>query len=350
MSQRILLTGANGFLGSHILSQLLEQGHFVRAIVRSQPKADQILHDFSAHASQLDFHLVPDMAIPGAFDEAVQSSPPFDIIIHTASPYLFSAVSKNTDLIDPPIRGTVELLKSARNFAPTVKRIVYTSSTAANINFFVPPVSSPKKIYTEEDWNPVTKQEALEMDSYTAYRGGKTFAEQEAWKFMETTPQPTFDLITICPPLIYGPLRHTVKSVRDLNESNLGFYNLFVNSKKDVPLPSVGFHVYVDVRDLAEAHILAAFSTNPAVSNQRFNISAADIPEQFICDMLRSNFPELEERTPLGQPGKDNLEEGIYGISNEKAGKLLGVKYRSKEETFVELARQLLELEKRNRA
>jgi len=348
MSQRVLLTGANGFLGSHILSQLLEQGHSVRAIVRSQSKADQILRDFSAHASQLDFHLVPDMTINGAFDEAVQSTPPFDLVIHTASPYLFSAVSKNSDLIDPPVKGTVNLLQSVKDHAPTVRRIVYTGSTAANINFFIPPVSTPRKIYTEEDWNPVTKQQALETDGYTAYRGGKTFAEQEAWKFLDT--KPNFDLVVLCPPLIYGPIRHTVKSVKDLNESNLGFYNSFVNSKKDAPLPSVGFHVYVDVRDLAAAHVLAAFSTDPAVANQRFNVSAADIPEQFICDMLRANIPELGERTPLGQPGKDNLEEGIYGISNEKAGRLLGVRYRSKEETFVELARQLLELEKREKA
>ena len=46
MSRRVLLTGANGFLGSHILSELLDNGFFVRGVVRSQSKADQIAKDF----------------------------------------------------------------------------------------------------------------------------------------------------------------------------------------------------------------------------------------------------------------------------------------------------------------
>lgn len=60
--------------------------------------------------------------------------------------------------------------------------------------------------------------------------------------------KPHFDVVTICPPMIYGPLAHTVKNVSDLNESTARIYNNFVNSKKNAALPPEGLYLYVDVR------------------------------------------------------------------------------------------------------
>jgi nucleoside-diphosphate-sugar epimerase len=88
MAQRVLLTGANGFVGSHVLEQLLARGASVRAVVRSESKAAQVLADFPTAGSKLDFGIVPDITTPGAFDEVVKSTPPFDTVIHTASPFL----------------------------------------------------------------------------------------------------------------------------------------------------------------------------------------------------------------------------------------------------------------------
>jgi hypothetical protein len=62
--------------------------------------------------------------------------------------------------------------------------------------------------------------------------------------------------------------------------------------------------------------------------------------------MLRSHFPELESRTPKGVPGGNPLPEGHYECSSEKAKRVLGLTFRGKEETFVDLGRQLLEIEK----
>ncbi len=89
MARRVLLTGANGFIGQHILALFLEAGHSVRSVVRSQAKVDQLAQTFSAFASssQPDFSIVPDITSPGAFDQALESDPPFDWVIHTASPF-----------------------------------------------------------------------------------------------------------------------------------------------------------------------------------------------------------------------------------------------------------------------
>jgi hypothetical protein len=65
---------------------------------------------------------------------------------------------------------------------------------------------------------------------------------------------------------------------------------------------------------------------------------------------LRKNIPELTERTPQGTPGKNYLGENAFECSSAKAEKVLGLTFRSKEETFVELAKQLLEIEKEEKA
>lgn len=94
--------------------------------------------------------------------------------------------------------------------------------------------------------------------------------------------------------------------------------------------------MYVDVRDLAIAHVKAV--TTPE-AGERIIVSSKSISSQGISDIFRSNFPELKERTPIGKPGTDSLPEGAYTISNEKAKKVLGLRFRGDEECFVELGR-----------
>jgi nucleoside-diphosphate-sugar epimerase len=102
------------------------------------------------------------------------------------------------------------------------------------------------------------------------------------------------------------------------------------------------------LQDLALAHILAA--TIPEASGKRFIICEGQVSSQEISDILRKNIPELEERTPIGIPGGNELDENAYTCSSELAEKVLGIKFTSKEETFVELARQLLEIEREEKA
>jgi nucleoside-diphosphate-sugar epimerase len=164
----------------------------------------------------------------------------------------------------------------------------------------------------------------------------------EGWDFLETE-NPQFDIVTLTPPMVYAPLRHSITSVSHLNESNLRIYNLFINSSKEAELPPNGMHVYTDVRDLAHAHILAA--TLPEASNQRFIICAGQISSQEISDILRDEVVELEERTPEGLKDGNKLDVNAYDCSAEKAKRVLGITFRSKRETFGDLARQLLEIE-----
>ena len=56
---RILLTGASGFIAAHCLISFLEKGYFVRFTVRSQEKADQILAANSRYKHLLEATIVP---------------------------------------------------------------------------------------------------------------------------------------------------------------------------------------------------------------------------------------------------------------------------------------------------
>lgn len=183
MSKNILLTGANGFIGSHILDNLLSSNHRVLAIVRSPSKSQKLKQLFSTHPkiSHLTVGIVPDITIPGAFTSLItsyQASNPLDLVIHTASPFLYRVVLNNREFLDPAIKGTLEILSAVKEHARSVKRVVITSSCAAVIDFDAPAVVEPRKVYDERDWNPRTWEQALEGTPNAAYQASKKFAEK----------------------------------------------------------------------------------------------------------------------------------------------------------------------------
>jgi nucleoside-diphosphate-sugar epimerase len=98
--------------------------HDVVATVRSDLKATKIgKHYSNLPAGRLTFATVPDVSSPDAFDEVVKSDPPFDAVIHTASPFHFN-IKDPSDFLDPAIKGTIGLLNAIKKGAPLVKRVV----------------------------------------------------------------------------------------------------------------------------------------------------------------------------------------------------------------------------------
>lgn len=78
------------------------------------------------------------------------------------------------DFLDPAIKGTTGILKAIKSYAPSVKRVVITSSYAAIVN-----VKGHPKVYSEKVWNPVTWEEALEHSQ--TYRGSKVKCSSSHW-------------------------------------------------------------------------------------------------------------------------------------------------------------------------
>ena len=70
--QRVLVTGASGFLAAHVLNEFLSHGYEVVGTVRSEDAANRVRSTHAKFADKLSFAIVPDVAVAGAFDEAVK--------------------------------------------------------------------------------------------------------------------------------------------------------------------------------------------------------------------------------------------------------------------------------------
>ncbi|KAB8258827.1 hypothetical protein BDV32DRAFT_151091 [Aspergillus pseudonomiae] len=332
-SKTILITGASGFLATHIVKAFLQQGYHVRGTVRSDQAAANVRKGFSQYSDRLSFAIVEDIAQPGAFNEAVKG---VDGIVHTASPFQISVQDNKHDLLWPAINGTTSILRAAQEYAPQISRVVITSSMAAVIDVEKGPQSD--YTYTEEDWNPMTFKQAKSAHGIVAYAASKAIAEQAAWRYMGTNA-PHFSLTTICPPMIYGPVEHHVPTMEKLNTSVGDIYRLFNGSSTEIP--SVILPAFADVRDVAQAHLFAFESQKAA--GERFIVSSGPYTYQEICDILRSVVPEARDKVPIGQPGQ--YETASIKISSNKIKTLLGINFHTLQETVKDTADSLLALE-----
>ena len=125
----VFITGATGFIGSHVVQQTLAAGYKVRLSVRKQAQIDGIRNLFSEHANNLDFVIVSDFTAPDAFTKALQN---VTYVFHLASPMPWKGHDFETDYLNPAVQGTIALLETAKNI-DTIKRIVIVSSLLALI-------------------------------------------------------------------------------------------------------------------------------------------------------------------------------------------------------------------------
>lgn len=301
--------------------------------VRSEEKGQRILDSHPRTPKEkLSFVIVEDIAKEGAFDETVKSDPPFEYVVHTASPFHFDVQDPIKDLIDPAVKGTTGILKAIRAFAPTVKRIVLTSSFAAIIN----PKNHPK-VYSESVWNPVTLEDA--MSPLETYRASKTLAERAAWEFLEQG-NPQFDLVTINPPLVFGPVVHHLNSMDAINTSNIRIKNMIQGESKSGLSPT-GSYLWADVRDVALAHVRAI--EVPEAGRHRFFVVAGYFTNKMIADIIREAYPEKKSILPP-EDVADDLPVDVYGYDNKKSIEVLGLQYRTLKETVDDTAKSLLEI------
>ncbi|KAH6670728.1 putative NADPH-dependent methylglyoxal reductase GRP2 [Halenospora varia] len=336
---KVFLSGGSGFIAAHVLDILLEKGHTVVTSVRSEAKAQKI-RDAHPEVSKdkLDFRVVEDIAQPGAFDDALKSTPDLDSVIHTASPFHFNVTDAKKDLIDPAVIGTTGILSAIKKYAPSVKRVVITSSFASIVNADKGN-SWTEHTYTESDWNPITEEEST-LNPSNAYRASKTFAERAAWEFLEKE-KPNFTISTVNPPLVIGPIVHYLNDLEALNTSNQRTRN-FLQGKWKNEIPDTGTFIWTDVRDLALSHVLASDPANEAAANKRFFVVTGYFSNREICEIIRKNFPEYQDKLPGKEvQGGDYPKEGVYKYDNTRVKSVLGVRFRSLEESVSDLVRSL---------
>ena len=208
--------------------------------------------------------------------------------------------------------------------------MVITSSFAAILDAYnIPKVGHT---YSEKDWDPVTPKDALQNPAW-GYRASKTFAEKAAWDFIEKE-KPNFDLVTINPPLVLGPIVHYLNSLSALNTSNEKVRDMLQGKFKD-GLPETAMPMWIDVRDTAEAHVNALEKKD--FGNKRVFFTAGKGSNREIADAILREFPEYKDVIPA--KGGENAE--FAGYDNTRARELLGHDFITVQQSTIDLVKSL---------
>ena len=131
---------------------------------------------------------------------------------------------------------------------------------------------------------------------------------------------------------------HYLNSLDAINTSNKRFKDFIQGNSKD-QLPPSGTFLYVDVRDVALAHVKAI--EVPEAGNQRFFITAGYFTNRDIVDSILESHPQLESKLPPKDAPRD-LPSNIYGYDNRKSIDVLGLQYQPFNKTVGDTIESLL--------
>jgi dihydroflavonol-4-reductase len=334
----VLVTGGSGFVGSHVIIQLLNAGYQVRTTVRSLKREGEVremLRVGGVEAGDRLSFAEADLTSDAGWAEAVAGC---TYVHHVASPFP-PAIPKHEDEVIVPARdGALRVLKAARDAG--VKRVVLTSSYAA-IGYGQPEQKAP---FDETNWtNP-------DGDDVRAYTKSKTLAERAAWDFIAREGG-ALELSVVNPVAVLGPAL-----APDYSTSIMLIQRLMDGAMPGCPRLYFGI---VDVRDVADMHMRCM--TNPAAKGERFlalageflsiaqigrilkrNLGSAakrvptlELPD-FLIRMAARNDPAVQQILPELGKRKDG--------TNAKAKRVLGWAPRSNEEATVATAESLIRL------
>ena len=292
---KILITGSDGFIGSHLTEALVRAGHSVRAFVmynsfNSWGWLDQSPKDIR---DNLDV-FAGDIRDPHGVKTAMKGC---DTVLHLAAliaiPYSYH--SPDT-YIDTNIKGTLNVLQAARELG--VKRIVHTSTS---------------EVYGSARFVPITEEHPLQGQS--PYSATKIAADQLAYSFYAS-----FDLpVTIARPFnTYGP-RQSARAVIPTIITQIA------NGKKQIKLGAVS-----PTRDFNFVHdtvagFIAAMKSDKGLGEvinfgSNFEISIGDTA-QLIAEAMNCKIEIITDEARL-RP--ENSEVERLWADNSKAKALFG--------------------------
>ena len=333
---KVLVSGATGFLASHLVLQLIDRGYDVRGTVRSLEKGNRLRQALSDYAGKpISIELVmADLNSDHGWADAVKG---VSFVQHVASPFPAGQPKSAEELIGPAKDGALRVLKASRDAG--VKRVVLTSSVAAvdtGWNEF-PPAG-----YDETHW---AKLDDPERASF--YAQSKALAERAAWDFIASDGQ-GLELSVINPVGILGPaISENVSTsfatvIRPLSGKMPGYPRIH--------------QAIVDVRDVAAAHIEAM--TRPEAAGERFIVSDEALWLSEIGAVLAKAYPDRtlpdteipDEQIKLAAQTNVGLMSLLPNLgrrrpyNNAKAQRVLGIDFISAEDALRESAESALRL------
>lgn len=297
----VLVTGANGFVASHIVDQLLQLGYKVRGTVRNiatKAYLEGIFH--GRHNPELfSAVIVPDLAVARSCDDVLSGCTG---VVHAAANM---SMSPDMQIIPSTIAIVQYLLESAAR-TPSVVRFVYTGTC----NSAVEPGANKYYHIDSNSFNdtslPKTRLPPPHPinQGFLVYYAAKSEAEKLAWQFVREK-QPGFIFNAVHPNLNLGPIL-TLEQPRGCY-----FLKLLYDGVPQV-VDMIGDEVIFppgqcgDVRDTARLHIAAL--TEADVQNERLFATHHPFNYNELIRLMKLFAPEgkvlPEEKEGLAENGQ----------------------------------------------
>ena len=291
----ILITGADGFIGSHLTEALVHQGYNVRALVLYNSFNSWGWLDHCASDVKGKFEVFSgDIRDPHGVKEAMKGC---DVVLHLAAliaiPYSYH--SPDT-YVDTNIKGTLNILQASREHG--VKRILHTSTS---------------EVYGTARFVPITEEHPLQGQS--PYSATKIAADQLAYSFYSSFGLP----VVIARPFnTYGP-RQSARAVIPTIITQIA------NGQRQIKLGAISPTRDFNFIDDTVAGFIAAMNSDEGLGEvvnfgSNFEISIGDT-FQLIAEVMKADIEIITDENRL-RP--ENSEVERLWASNTKARKLFG--------------------------
>lgn len=327
---RILVTGASGFVAKHVIVELLRAGQAVRGTVRGQGKVPGIWAAVATLAPGLEGRLElveADLLSDHGWAQAMEG---VSAVMHVAASIVAVEPRDPELVVRPAVEGTERVLSFA--VAAGVRRVIMTSSIAT-VGYGLGHERG-SRTYTEADFTNLKR-----MRRSWAYCIGKTRAEQAAWDLARIND---LALTTIHPGAILGPATDKDTSI------SLGLVTGLLDGTTPA-MARIGFAIS-DVRDVAAMHLAAL--QKPESIGQRYLCTGPYMTFVEVAEVLRRAYPDypvtskvvpdwlIRAVAVLGGPTRQIINDigNQKHFDGRKGEALLGRPYRSNEEAILSAA------------
>ena len=342
----VAVTGASGYIGSHVVLSLLQHGYDVRACITDPDNPDKTEHllalNGAGYSGNVELHTA-NLLDKGSYDGPFAEC---SAVLHVGTAMGYGGANNPRQVYDGAVNGTENVLASVRK-AGTVKRFIYTSSFAA-----IGHPAPPGYVYTENDWasdnrdnDPNWSLDNLEEKGETGYAMAKVETEHMVNRVAEEDGQ--FESISVCPIVVLGPL---LSKVHELIGSWQWFLGRMLSGKPCQRGWQALWNI-VDVRDVAESQVLM-IESDVCKNGDRYQLSATDESGEIDCMQLQAHLLQLFPHIDVGG-APDELAPVLekYGkvydaprAHCDKARADLGLQTHAIEDTLRETGQTMMDL------
>jgi dTDP-glucose 4,6-dehydratase len=291
-NKKVLVTGAGGFIGSHLAERLVAEGARVRALVHYNALGKQGWLDHSSVLKEMDV-IAGDICDRDSVRQVMQGT---DIVFHLAAliaiPYSYNAPAS---YLRTNIEGTLNILQSARDFG--VQRILHTSTS---------------EVYGTARRVPIDEEHPLQGQS--PYSASKIGADKMAEAFHLSFQLP---VVTVRPFNTFGPRQSARAVIPTIITQCISGQTVNLGSLH--PTRDLNF-----VGNIVEGYLLAA--ETPAAIGQTINLgSGREISIGDLAKLIgKISGKPIRIATESQRVRPENSEVERLLADNARAEKLLG--------------------------